>query len=496
MDYILSLDQGTTSSRALLVDRHGKITGVAQKEFKQHFPKSGWVEHDAAEIWFSEAAVMAEVIAKTKVKAKEIKAIGITNQRETTVVWDRKTGKPIHNAIVWQDRRTADYCSKLKKEGVESTIIEKTGLVLDPYFSGTKIRWILDNIQGAKEKANRGELAFGTIETWLLWNLTAGKCHMSDVSNASRTLLFNIHTLDWDDELLKIFGVPRSMLPEIRGNSEVYGQTHMELFHSPIPIAAMAGDQQSSMFGHACFEKGMIKTTYGTGAFSLLNTGNEIVHSKNKLLSTVAWQIKDEVTYALEGSVFMAGASIQWLRDGLNLINDAKEADVEAAKVKDNGGVYLVPAFTGLGAPHWDPRARGTLLGLSRGTTKGHICLATLEGIAFQVHDVIHSMLQDAKMSGSIMRVDGGVTLSKILMQFQADLLQMNIGKPASQETTALGASYLAGLAVGIWKDLDEISNLWKLTDEYKPKKPPEHIEYPLKKWKRAIECTKHWEME
>lgn len=496
MSYILALDQGTTSSRALIVDQHAKILGVAQREFTQYFPKSGWVEHDAEEIWSTQAAVIAEVIAKTKLKAKDIAAIGITNQRETTVIWDRKTGRPIHHAIVWQDRRTTESCMQLKKEGKESLVQQKTGLLIDPYFSATKIRWILDHVKGAKQKAEKGDLAFGTIESWLLWNLTAGHAHITDMTNASRTLLFNIHTLTWDKELLSLFDIPLSLLPEVRSNSEVYGETHLELFHSPIPIAGMAGDQQSSMFGQACFEKGMIKTTYGTGAFSLINIGHRPIISKNRLLTTIAWKLQDSVTYAIEGSVFMAGASIQWLRDGLNLIQNAKEVDQEASKIKQTGGVFLVPAFTGLGAPHWDPKARGVLLGLSRGTTKGHVCLATLQGIGFQVNDVIQAMIEDAQHNSGIMRVDGGVSLSKILMQFQSDLLQMRIEKPSSKEMTALGACYLAGLGVGLWKTLDEITELWKLTESYEPKKEPETMELLITKWKRAIECAKLWELE
>ena len=491
MGYILALDQGTTSSRAVLVDKKGQIVGVAQRQFKQYFPKSGWVEHDAKEIWSTEAAVIAEVLAKTKVASGDIAGIGITNQRETTVIWDRKTSKPIHPAIVWQDRRTASTCEQMKEH--EAMIQQKTGLLLDPYFSATKIRYILDKVPGAKEKAKRGELAFGTIDSWLVWNLTQGEAHITDVTNASRTLLFNIHTMEWDEELLALFDIPPQLLPEVKSCSEVYGHTHTEVFPKPIPICGIAGDQQASMFGHACFEKGAIKTTFGTGAFTMLNTGSEAITSHHRLLTTVGWKIGNDVTYAIEGSVFMAGASIKWLREGIELIDDAKEVDIEAKKVKDCGGVFIVPAFTGLGAPHWDPKARGIILGLSRGTTKGHLCRAMLEGIAYQVADVIDCMNQEIDFTPKIMRVDGGVTLSKFLMQFQSDLLQTTIEKPQSKEMTALGACYLAGLAVGFWKDLDEIGHLWKLKESFSPEKD---VSEQRVKWNRAIECAKHWEME
>ncbi|MCF7853032.1 MAG: glycerol kinase GlpK [Simkaniaceae bacterium] len=496
MGYILALDQGTTSSRALIVDEKAHVKGLSQREFEQIFPESGWVEHDATEIWSSQAAVIAEVFAKTKIPMKEIRAIGITNQRETTVIWDRASGRPIYNAIVWQDRRTFEFCKELKHRGFEDLVNRKTGLTLDPYFSATKIRWILNHIEGAKEKAARGELAFGTIDTWLIWNLTCGRHHITDVTNASRTMLFNINTLEWDQDLLDLFEIPRSLLPEVHSSSEVYGQAQSELFSTPIPIAGIAGDQQSSLFGHACTEKGMIKTTYGTGAFSLLNIGPEPTLSKHRLLTTIAWQMNGQTTYALEGSVFMAGASIQWLRDGLKMIENFSDVDRLADTVQNTNGVYIVPSFTGLGAPHWDPKARGTILGLSRGTTRAHLCLAMLEGIAFQVSDVIQSMMLDAKLENAVMRVDGGVTVSKRLMQFQSDLLQMKIEKPTSKEMTALGASFLAGLAVGYWKNIEEIAALWLPQDAYAPHSSSQEIQLPKKNWMRAIACAKLWENE
>jgi glycerol kinase len=492
MKYILSLDQGTTSSRAIVFDRKGSIIAVAQQEFRQIFPKPGWVEHDANEIWASQSQVMEAVLKKAGLDASAIAAIGITNQRETTVVWDRKTGKPIHNAIVWQDRRTSAACDKLKARDKEKLIRKKTGLVIDAYFSATKLQWILNNVPGAKAQAKAGRLAFGTIDSWLVWNLTGGRTHVTDASNASRTMLYNIHKGDWDDELLKLFSVPRSVLPEVHSCSEVYGETN--LLGGAIPIAGIAGDQQAALFGQACTKPGMVKNTYGTGCFMLMNTGTKPIASKNNLLTTVAWRIGDKTEYALEGSIFIAGAVVQWLRDGLGIIKSSGEVEALASQVPDNGGVYLVPAFAGLGAPHWDQYARGIMVGLTRGTTKAHIARAALEGIAFQVADVLQAMQSDAGIRLKELRVDGGACANNLLMQFQADLLGCPVIRPRVSETTALGAAYLAGLAVGYWKDQREIAQQWQMDREFRPS-----IKAPARKklmtsWSKALERAKQWE--
>ena len=488
MKYILAIDQGTTSSRAIVFDHAGTIKAVAQKEFTQFFPQPGWVEHDATEIWATQSGVLAEALSSAGLGWKDIAAIGITNQRETTVIWDRKTGQPIHKAIVWQDRRTAAFCDKLKADGHAAKIQEKTGLVIDAYFSGSKVRWLLDNVEGARARAEKGELAFGTIDSWLIWKLTAGAVHVSDASNASRTMLFNIKTGDWDDELLKILNVPRSVLPKVVGNSEVYGE------HNGVPIAGAAGDQQAALFGQACHQPGMVKNTYGTGCFMLMNTGSEAIPSKNNLLTTVAWKINGKLEYALEGSVFIAGAVVQWLRDGLGIIRSSSEVEALAAKVPDNGGVYLVPAFAGLGAPHWDQYARGTIAGLTRGSTSAHIARAALEGIAFQVADILHAMEADSKIKLKELRVDGGASLNNLLMQFQSDLLDVPTVRPAVSETTALGAAYLAGLAVGYWKDVKEISAQWKVDRRFEPSMKDDVRAKLVGGWKKALDRSKGWE--
>ena len=469
MPYILSLDQGTTSSRAILFDKDGQAVGVAQKEFEQLFPEPGRVEHRPEDIWASQISVAAEVMSKTQTPAREIAAIGITNQRETTVVWDRGTGTPLCNAIVWQDRRTADLCAALREAGCEPVFREKTGLLLDPYFSGTKVKWILDNVPGARRKAEQGDLAFGTVDSWLVWKLTGGKLHITDVTNASRTLLFNLHSRNWDDQLLDLLTIPRSMLPEVRPSSQIYGETCADIFSSPVPIAGIAGDQQAALFGQLCVEPGMVKNTYGTGCFMLLNTGEKPVPSRNNLLTTVAWEIDGRMTYALEGSVFIAGAVVQWLRDGLGLVQSAAEIETLAGQVSDNGGVYLVPAFAGLGAPHWDPHARGIITGLTRGATKAHLARAALEGIAYQVGDVLHAMSADAGFEVTELRVDGGAAINNLLLQFQADILNVPITRPKVLETTALGAAYLAGLAVGYWSDIPSIQTQWQEDRRFSP---------------------------
>ncbi|MFN6336634.1 MAG: glycerol kinase GlpK [Sphingobacteriales bacterium] len=491
--YILALDQGTTSSRAIVFDKRGQMISVAQKEFTQIFPQPGWVEHDPAEIWSTQIGVAAEAIMKAGLTAKDIAAIGITNQRETTIVWDRATGKAIGNAIVWQDRRTASLCEAWKKQGLEPMIRDKTGLVLDAYFSGTKIKWMLDHIPGAREKANAGELAFGTVDSWLLWNLTAGKVHATDVSNASRTLLFNLHTQDWDNELLTIFDIPRSMLPEIRSNSEVYGYTQELLSSASIPVAGMAGDQQSALFGQLCHAPGMVKNTYGTGCFMLMHTGNKPVASKHNLLTTVAWKINGEMQYALEGSVFIAGAVVQWLRDGLKIIRESKEIEALAASVENNGGVYLVPAFAGLGAPHWEQHARGTILGITRGSEQGHIARAALESIAYQTRDVLVAMEGDSGIPIKELRVDGGATVNNALMQFQSDMLDVTVVRPKIIETTALGAAYLAGLAVGYWESVDDLQGYWQADQKYTSTMHSEERQQHLKGWTRAVRAVLAW---
>lgn len=495
MTYILALDQGTTSSRAILFDREGSICGVAQKEFAQHFPKPGWVEHDPMEIWSSQVSVASEVLSRHSVPPSQVVAIGITNQRETTVLWDRKTGRPLHNALVWQDRRTADFCSKMRTSH-GPLITEKTGLIPDAYFSASKIAWLLDNVEGARQKAERGELAVGTIDSWLTWRLTSGKLHVTDVSNASRTMLFNLHTMDWDEELLQLFRVPRELLPEVRDSSEVYGETDSELFGKPIPVAGMAGDQQSALFGQMCVEKGLSKSTYGTGCFMLLNIGDKPIPSKNRLLTTVAWRQGGKTQYALEGSVFIGGAVVQWLRDGLKIIEAASDVEALARTENDNGGVYLVPAFAGLGAPHWDQFARGTMVGLTRGTTSGHIARAALEGIAFQVADVLDAMQADSDLQLKELRVDGGACKNDLLMQTQADILGLPIVRPEVTETTALGAAYLAGLAVGYWKDLSEVASQWKAERRFEPQIGETERADQRAKWKRALQRAGGWEEE
>ena len=491
--FILSLDQGTTSSRSILFNKSGEIVAMSQKDFTQIFPEEAWVEHDPMEIWNSELWTMRDVLKKASITEDSIAGIGITNQRETTIVWDRDTGKPIYNAIVWQDRRTAQYCDELIEQNHLDRIKNKTGLVLDAYFSATKVKWILDHVDGAREKAENGELCFGTVDTWLVWQLTQGKTFVTDVSNASRTLIFNIHTLTWDDELLELFAIPKSMLPEVKGNSEIYAHIDSKIFAGDIPIAGIAGDQQAALFGQLCVEKGMVKNTYGTGCFLLMNTGETPVLSKNNLLTTIAWKINDNVQYALEGSVFIGGASIQWLRDGMELIDDAKEVENLANSVQDNGGVYFVPALTGLGAPHWDSYARGAIFGITRATTKGHIARATLEGIAYQVYDIVKAMEEDAGDKGKELRVDGGASANNLLLQFQSDIFNVNIKRPQILETTALGAAYFAGLAVGYWKSIDELKTQWKVDREFTPKKTELEVKDQLLSWKKALGRTKFW---
>ncbi len=491
--YILAIDQGTTSSRAIIFDKNGAIKSIAQKEFTQFYPQPGWVEHDANEIWSTQAAVIAEAIIKAGLVAKSIEAIGITNQRETTVIWDRESGMPICNAIVWQDRRTADYCSKLKYDGFETIIREKTGLLPDAYFSGTKIKWILDNVEGAREKADNGDLAFGTIDSWLIWKLTGGKKHVTDVTNASRTLLFNIHERVWDNEILSLLDIPGSLLPEVRSSSEIYGETAQALISHAIPIAGIAGDQQAALFGQMCIKPGMLKNTYGTGGFMMFNTGEKPILSKNNLLTTVAWEIDGKLTYALEGSIFIAGAVVQWLRDGLGLIRSSEEVEELANSEKDNGGVYFVPAFAGLGAPHWDQYARGTIAGVTRGTNKGHIARAALEAIAYQTADVLKAMESDSGIEVSELRVDGGATVNNLLMQFQSDILGIPLARPKVSETTALGVAYLAGLAVGYWDGLDSISNQWAIDKKFEPQLDKKESEKLIENWNKAVERSKNW---
>lgn len=491
MKCILALDQGTTSSRAILFDHAGSVIGVAQKEFPQLFPKPGWVEHDPAALWSSQWEVAQAVLEKTGTAPGDVAAIGITNQRETTLLWDRKTGRPIHNAIVWQDRRTAGHCDTLRKRGLAAKIRRKTGLVIDAYFSATKIAWLLKNVPGARAKARRGELAFGTVDTWLVWNLTGGRAHVTDATNASRTLLYNLRTGDWDDELLELFDIPRSILPEIRSSSEIYGEAI--LGSVPVPIAGIAGDQQAALFGQVCHSPGLVKNTYGTGCFLLMNTGTKPITSRNHLLTTVAWHVGKEREFALEGSVFIAGAAVQWLRDGLGIIRASSEVESLAASVPDNGGVYLVPAFAGLGAPHWDPYARGLLAGITRGTNAGHIARATLEGIAYQVADVLNAMQKDAGIQLRELRVDGGAAANNLLMQFQADLLGVPVVRPKVTETTALGAAYLAGLAVGFWKDRAEIARQWQVDRRFKPALTKARRTALMEGWNKALGRSRGW---
>src|SRR3954467_10935509 len=493
MPYILALDQGTTSSRAIVFDHDGGIRAVAQKEFTQIFPTAGWVEHDPGEIWASQIGVAVEALGRAQVRPRELAAIGITNQRETTIVWDRDTGEPICNAIVWQDRRTADYCERLKKQGAGETIQAKTGLLIDAYFSASKIRWILDNVPGARARADAGKLAFGTVDSWLVWKLTDGARHITDVSNASRTMLFNIHTLAWDEELLRVFGIPASLLPQVRSSSERYGSVSSSLGIESVPIAGIAGDQQAALFGQMCRTPGMSKNTYGTGCFLLQNIGTAPRRSTRQLVTTVAWTIGNRTEYALEGSVFIGGAVVQWIRDGLGLIRTAPEIEALASSVPDNGGVYLVPAFAGLGAPHWDAYARGTIVGVTRGTTAGHIGRAALESIAYQVADLLDAMRMDAGVPLTELRVDGGAAVNNTLMQFQADLLGVPVIRPAVTETTALGAAYLAGLASGYWKSIHEVSGQWRVDRRFEPRMPRHEADALRERWSAAVGRSKGW---
>ena len=494
--YILALDQGTTSSRAIIYNFEGKILKAAQKEFTQIYPRAGWVEHDPMEIWGSQSGVVSEILATTGIAAEEIAAIGITNQRETTVVWERKTGKPVYNAIVWQCRRTSAICDELKARGLENYIKENTGLVLDAYFSGTKVKWILDNVEGARQQARNGELLFGNIDTWLIWNLTRGKVHVTDYSNASRTMLFNIQDLKWDEKILKELDIPSSMLPEVKPSSAVYGNTDSRIFGAEIPIAGDAGDQQAALFGQACYTPGMVKNTYGTGCFMLMLTGEKLVHSGNGLLSTIAWGVNNKVEYALEGSIFIAGAAIQWLRDSLKVIYDAKDSEYFATKVEDSLGVYVVPAFVGLGAPYWDMYARGAILGLTRGTTRNHIIRATLESIAYQTRDVLELIRNECGIDLCELRVDGGACANNFLMQFQADILGVPVERPEIIETTALGAAYLAGLAVGFWKDQSMIAERRKVNRRFEPGMNEDKRKELYDNWKKAVKRAMHWEEE
>ena len=487
-DYLIALDQGTSSSRAIVFDRQGKACATCQKEFTQHFPQPGMVEHDPMEIWATEYAVMTEAVTSLGLGGADIAAIGITNQRETTIVWDAATGKPICNAIVWQDRRTSAYCDSLKARGLTDKIREKTGLIIDAYFSGTKIRWILENVPGARQRAERGELRFGTVDSWLVWNLTGGHTHVTDVSNASRTMLFNIHTLQWDEELLALMGIPRSMMPEVRSSSEIYGQA--ALLGENVPVAGIAGDQQAALFGQLCLEEGDVKNTYGTGCFLLMNTGDKPILSRNSLLTTIAWQIGDKVSYALEGSIFVAGSVVQWLRDGLGIIRSSSEVEQLAREVPDNGGVYMVPALTGLGAPYWDQYAKGSITGITRGTTAGHIARAALEGIAFQTMDIVSAMEKDAGVPLGELKVDGGASRNNLLMQFQADVLSTRVVRPQVTETTALGAAYLAGLAVGFWESIDEVKKQWQTDRVFEPSMSPEEVQKAKNGWADAMKRT------
>ena len=488
--FILSLDQGTTSSRAIIFNHNGEIVAIAQREFTQIYPQAGWVEHDPMEIWTTQLSVAAEVIVKAGLAARDIDSIGITNQRETTVVWDRETGIPVYNAIVWQDRRTSAYCDEIKGKGLAQKIQEKTGLIIDSYFSATKAKWILDNVEGAREQAEAGKLAFGTIDSWLIWKLTAGKTHVTDVTNASRTMIYNIHTLEWDNELLDLFSIPKQMLPEVKSSSEVYGETAGNILAAKMPIAGIAGDQQSALFGQMCIEPGMVKNTYGTGCFILMNIGKEPKISANNLLTTIAWKIKDEVYYALEGSIFIGGAVVQWLRDEMGLISKSADVETLAKKVPDTQGVYIVPAFAGLGAPHWDQHARGTITGLTRGTNKSHIARAALESIAYQTMDVLKAMEADAGVNIAELRVDGGATANDLLMQFQADLLQSKVIRPEVTEVTAIGAAYLAGLATGFWGSIEEIRSQWKINKTFSA---PDGIDNTdrIKGWNRAVKAAR-----
>lgn len=491
--YVLALDQGTTTSRAILFNHQGSTITLAQKPFQQYFPKPGWVEHDPNEIWYTQSSVIKEVLAKADVTDAHIACIGIANQRETTIIWDRETGFPVYNAIVWQDRRTADYCEELKAKGYAECIQQKTGLVIDAYFSATKIRWILDNVKGIRERAERGELCFGTVDTWLVWKLTRGAKFITDITNASRTMLFNIHTHRWDEELLDLFTIPASLLPEVKGCSEVYCETDSPIFKKGIPISGMAGDQQAALFGQLCVDKGMIKTTYGTGCFMIVNTGESPVTSRNNLLTTIAWKLGDKVTYALEGSVFVGGAVVQWLRDGIGLIPNASVTEQMAQSVSDNGGVYFVPALTGLGAPYWDQYARGAIIGITRGTTAAHLTRAALEGICYQVYDVLTAMENDILTRPKEIRVDGGAIANNFLMQFQADISRCPVVRPKVLETTALGAAYLAGLAIGYWKDVDELKEQWCLDKVFNAEMNESVARAQLEEWHKAVGRSLHW---
>lgn len=496
MKYIMALDQGTTSSRCIIFDKSGTIISMAQKEFKQIYPKNGWIEHDPIEIWATQFGVAVEALLMVNLSAKDIAAIGITNQRETTVVWDKRTGIPVYNAIVWQCRRTSDYCEGLKKQGLEKTIKEKTGLIIDPYFSGTKVKWILDNVPKAREEAERGNLLFGTIDTWLIWNLTKGEVHATDYTNASRTMLYNIHTLEWDEDILKFLNIPKSMLPEVKPSSCVYSKTNKVLFGEEIPIGGVAGDQQAALFGQACFKEGEAKNTYGTGCFLLMNTGEKAVVSKNGLLTTIAWGASGKVEYALEGSIFVGGASVQWLRDELRMIKTAAESERYALAVSDTNGVYLVPAFTGLGAPYWDPYARGTVVGLTRGSKKEHLIRATLESIAYQTYDILKAMEEDSGIKLKALNVDGGASANNFLMEFQSDILNVQVDRPKVVETTALGAAYLAGLSAGYFKDKEEISQNREIAKSFRPKMEEERRTKLLKDWHKAVKRALEWGKE
>jgi len=491
--YILAIDQGTTSSRAIIFNKKGDIISVAQKEFKQYFPKPGWVEHDPIEIWSSQAGVATEAVTKKGLNVDNILAIGITNQRETVIVWDKKTGKPVYNAIVWQDKRTANYCDELKKQGKETLIKEKTGLVIDAYFSATKVKWILDHVEGVRKRAEAGELVLGTIDTWLIWNFTKGNQHVTDVTNASRTQLFNINTMDWDDELLELFTIPRSMLPKVRQSSEVYGYTQSTFYDTKIPIAGIAGDQQAALFGQMCTKPGMVKNTYGTGCFMLMNIGEKPIVSKNNLLTTVAWTINGKTNYALEGSVFIGGAVVQWLRDGLKIIRTSDEVEKLAGSVESSDGVYFVPAFAGLGAPHWNQYAKGTIFGLTRGSTDAHIARAAVESIAYQSMDILKAMESDSGIKIKELRVDGGASVNNMLMSFQSDVLNTNTIRPKVVETTAIGAAFLAGLAVGYWKNQEEIKEIWQTDRRFTPTSDRSKIEEGIKGWYRAIDALEYW---
>ncbi|MEP6926228.1 MAG: glycerol kinase GlpK [Ginsengibacter sp.] len=494
--YILSFDQGTTSSRAIIFDKKGAVKAMAQREFTQIFPQPGWVEHDGNEIWYTQLGVATEVILKAGLTIHDIAGIGITNQRETTLVWDRNTHQPVYNAIVWQDRRTSTYCNELKDQGHAINIQEKTGLVIDAYFSATKLKWILDNVEGTRGKAENGDLCFGTIDSWLLFKLTNGKAHTTDVTNASRTMLFNIHSLQWDEELLKLFNIPAAMLPEVKSSSEVYGYTEEVLTAVRVPVCGIAGDQQAALFGQMCIKPGMVKNTYGTGCFMLMNTGDKPVLSKNNLLTTIAWKIGDTTTYALEGGVFIGGAVVQWLRDGLEIIKNSADVEKLATSVKDNGGVYFVPAFAGLGAPYWNQFARGTMLGITRGTTAAHIARASIESIALQTMDVLNAMNADAGLPVKELRVDGGATVNDLLMQYQSNVLDCIVIRPQITETTALGAAYLAGLAIGFWKNTNEIENYWEADKKFEPIMKHEERQKEIHQWKKAIRAVQAWATE